>query len=234
MVAYKFLGRGAVGLLSGYAWPAPSEDGPGAWVGDGARDEPSRGGVHACRLEDLPAWIDDELYTIELAAPVIERESVLVAPRGRLLRLVEGWTPETARQAAEACVWRTRDRAVELLRASSLPTAELEASSELAALQSAAAAQAGAPGPSGTACGYVADCVSLLRGARPDEWAPDAPAPAVTPGAVAANLGFVAAHIAGFAASAGGSSYDGGFEAERAAQRAWLAARLELESRPPA
>lgn len=78
--------------------------------------------------------------------------------------------------------------------------------------------------------GYVADCVALLRGARPDEWGPEAKGVAVTPAAVAANLAFVVAHTGGFASESSGGSYGEGFEAERIWQQAWLADRLGLEN----
>ena len=51
-----------------------------------------------------------------------------------------------------------------------------------------------------------------------------------SPGSVAANLGFVAAHICGYVAGVGGSpeAYDAGFQAERDRQTSWLRRRLQL------
>ncbi|TMB29276.1 MAG: hypothetical protein E6J62_16375 [Deltaproteobacteria bacterium] len=67
MIAYKFLAAGRTGPFTGYVWPERQ------WV-----DAPSSregAGVHACRIADLPFWIDHELWQIELAGPVVERET---------------------------------------------------------------------------------------------------------------------------------------------------------------
>lgn len=227
MIAYKFLAEGAVGRFGGVAWPPPRGRGPGEWLHAGGRTEPCRSGIHACRAEQLPEWLDDELYAIELAGRVVEHETALVASRGRLVGRLEGWTPAAAQEFARACTWRARDRAAALLRRSGEDARGLLAAPSLAALARAAAAGAAREGPAGTACGYVADCVALLAGARPDDWAAAAPRP-VSPGALAANLGFVGAHVAGFAAESTGGRYEDGFRAERGDQRAWLLERLEL------
>ena len=60
MKAYKFLRAGRVGAFSGEAWP---ED--GIIEVDGPLEE-CRNGVHACRADDLPYWLDDELWEVEL------------------------------------------------------------------------------------------------------------------------------------------------------------------------
>jgi hypothetical protein len=55
-------------------------------------------------------WLDSELWEIELGGEIIEAKRKLVAQRGRLLRLVEGWTPELAREFGRFCARRTRRR----------------------------------------------------------------------------------------------------------------------------
>ena len=55
MIAYKFLAAGAIGRFTGFRWEA------GKWI-DSQKAEPSRAGVHACRIRDLPIWFDDELW----------------------------------------------------------------------------------------------------------------------------------------------------------------------------
>jgi hypothetical protein len=68
-------------------------------------------GVHACGIETLPTWINDELWRVELDGEVVRFESVLVARRGRLVERVPGWNLETGREFANACAERIRDRA---------------------------------------------------------------------------------------------------------------------------
>ncbi len=61
MTGYLFLGRGAVGLFDGRHWPTPNGE-PAAWV-TGRPDGPDA--VRAYRLDDLPYWLDDELWVVE-------------------------------------------------------------------------------------------------------------------------------------------------------------------------
>jgi hypothetical protein len=78
----------------------------------------------------------------------------------------------------------------------------------------------------------LADIVALARGARPEQYEAashedDLP----TPGAIAANIAYVAAHTSGrcaVAASDDEESYHAGFAEERKRQSEWLNARLAL------
>jgi hypothetical protein len=101
--AYKFLAAGAVAPFTGYQWR------PGEWV-EAATADPCRQGVHACRTRDLPIWLDDELWEVELDGAVVEQERKLVAERGRLARRIEAWTPDLAHEFGRACARRTRER----------------------------------------------------------------------------------------------------------------------------
>jgi hypothetical protein len=103
VIAYKFLERGGVAPFSGFEWPV------GEWVDAGTVD-PCRRGIHACRVRDLPLWIDDELWELELDGEVVEQERKVIAQRGRLTRRVEAWTPDTALAFARFCARRTRQR----------------------------------------------------------------------------------------------------------------------------
>jgi hypothetical protein len=67
MTTYKFLERGRVAPFTGFEWPVDE------WVEASAVD-PCRRGIHACRVRDLPIWIDDELWQVELAGDVVEKE----------------------------------------------------------------------------------------------------------------------------------------------------------------
>jgi hypothetical protein len=103
LIAYKFLAAGATGRFTGFRWEA------GRWIEAEAAD-PCRAGIHACRVRDLPIWLDDELWEIELAGEVIAGERKVVATRGRVTRRIEQWAPETAREFGRFCARRTRER----------------------------------------------------------------------------------------------------------------------------
>jgi hypothetical protein len=110
MIAYKFLRAGRIGRFSGFRWPEP-----GVWVRAGGDCAPCQTGIHACRVEDLPWWLADELWEIELAQPTQVDEHKVLARAGRLLSPIDRWTPACAQRYAEACAWRARDHAVQAL-----------------------------------------------------------------------------------------------------------------------
>jgi hypothetical protein len=110
MLAYKFLREGRVGQFSGLAWPEP-----GVWVRV-PEVALCRSGIHACRPQDLPWWLADELWEVELDGEVSADYHKIVAPAGRLRAQLSGWTVACARTFADACAWRARDRAVQALR----------------------------------------------------------------------------------------------------------------------
>ena len=110
MIAYKFLRPGRIGPFSAFQWP-----GPGVWV-HAARDLAAcRRGIHACRPGDLPWWLADELWEIELNGPVQPDEHKIIAPAGRLRSPIEAWNPACAQEYADACAWRAQERAVQAL-----------------------------------------------------------------------------------------------------------------------
>jgi hypothetical protein len=110
MIAYKFLRSGRIGPFSAFRWPEP-----GVWV-HATRDLAAcKRGIHACRPSDLPWWLADELWEIELDGHVHVDEHKIMAPAGRLRSKIEGWTRECAQQYADACAWRAQDRAVQAL-----------------------------------------------------------------------------------------------------------------------
>jgi len=235
VIAYKFLSAGAIGLYSGFRWPVARNGEPGPWVHVDGPLVAGANGVHALTARELLAWIDDELWLIELAGDIEENEGILIARRGRLVRLVDAWTSATAREFAQDCVLRVGDCAAEALRrAGSVGDADaIRELDDLGALQShAAALSKEVAGFAASALAYVADAVALARGGRPEHYGvhPGASAPA-SPGAVAANLGFVAAHVAASAladATSDPARYQAGFDRERERQRAWLTERAVL------
>jgi hypothetical protein len=104
MKGYKFLAAGAVGPQSGFHWPLPSRDGPGAWLEVQGPLELCRRGAHLLRAQDLAHWLHDELWELEAGGEVIEGIDCLVARRARLVREVDGWRTGGNAAFAEACV----------------------------------------------------------------------------------------------------------------------------------
>jgi hypothetical protein len=101
VTAYKFLRAGRIGPFSGFEWPV------GTWVEAETR-VPCGAGIHACRIADLPFWLLDELWEIELGSEIAQGAHKVVAIRGRLVRRVDGWDGEVSREFASACVDRVR------------------------------------------------------------------------------------------------------------------------------
>jgi hypothetical protein len=112
MIAYKFLKAGAVGLVSGFRWPTPTGDSPGAWVEAQGPLRECESGIHVCRAGDLPYWMYDELWATEIDGEIVEGINMLVAARGRLLYPLTGWTRRGQTTFVEAC----RDRAISVVR----------------------------------------------------------------------------------------------------------------------
>jgi hypothetical protein len=164
VIAYKFLDAGAVAPFTGFRWTV------GEWV-EADRADPCREGIHACRPRDLPLWLADELWELELDGEIVEQERKVVAQRGRLARRIEAWTPRLADEFGRFCARRTRERV------GFLPVLS----------------------------GYVGDVERFVAQGR--------------------------IPIAGFAAARAAEHRDGpaAYDAERSAQAAWLAERLEIE-----
>ncbi|SRR6266508_744293 len=103
MSTYKFLAKGARGPISGFAWPRPTNDAPGAWVeADGALALCANGS-HLCRAQDLAHWLHDELWQTEAAGAELEGLDCLVVRRARLVRRIDAWHLGGCARFAEAC-----------------------------------------------------------------------------------------------------------------------------------
>lgn len=109
MRGWKFLERGRVAPFGGHVWPAPGSGAPGDWI------QPPGGEVFACRMLDLPWWVNAELWEVELAAPVRTLATQIVGRRGRLLRRMAGWDEVALRAYGVACAERAREVSVSLL-----------------------------------------------------------------------------------------------------------------------
>jgi hypothetical protein len=108
MKALKSLRAGAIGPFGGFSWPTPT-DGAGAWVEAAA--DPCATGIHAFLPEQLPLWLQDELWEIELAGDIVQASGKLVAERGRLLRRIEAWNEQALDDFGRACLGRLLDLA---------------------------------------------------------------------------------------------------------------------------
>lgn len=101
MSAYKFLRAGSLGPFTGFRWE------PGEWV-EAASVSLCELGVHACRVDDLPFWVNDELWEIELGGEVVAAGHKLVAPSGRLVRRVDAWTEAASQELGDTAAARAR------------------------------------------------------------------------------------------------------------------------------
>ena len=208
MLAYKFLADGAVAPFTGRRWPPPGPRTPGAWVVAPPGDL-ERCGVHACRVEDLAYWLDDELWLVELDDPVVRTPFQVVAPRGRLLERITAWNGASSGEYAAACAWRARDLVVDGLGRAGLQAeaAALRACIDLPSLEATARTLAGdatREEPHGLAA-YAAGAALRARQGRFRE----------------ASL--QCTHLGAALASS-----EAGADQERAWQSRWLARRLEL------
>jgi hypothetical protein len=207
MTYWKFLRAGRTGVFTGFAWPAP-----GRWV-HSSPPAPCVNGVHACRATDLPYWLAEELWTIELAGTVVTGEHKVTATSGRLLAQVETW-PGLVHQLSRACLERTVHHACQDLRAAGLSEAadelfgHLDRPDQLGAVAGRCAQIATQSGRRriATMCGYVEDAVEGLT-AYP-----------------VASLAYIAARAAQHSRTA--CAVDP-YTAEREWQAQWLHDRLE-------
>jgi hypothetical protein len=105
--AYKFTRAGAVSPFSGVRWDR------GEWVEGGPdKPQPCRQGVHACRPEQLPYWLNEELWEVELDGEIAESDYKLVGERGRLVERVTRWDGRTFRRFGESCAAQARSLGV--------------------------------------------------------------------------------------------------------------------------
>jgi hypothetical protein len=209
--AYAFLAEGAVEPLSDFVWPA-TETGP-EWVdADAAPAEALRGYL----VPDLPYWIDEELWSIELAGRLGKREHVVLAERARLRGRVASWDSALAWELVDSCARRVAAQAAAALREDRRhdAAAALEEAASLEELELAASSAAEQPPPGGLLAGYAADVCHYARDAG-----------------VAARGACVAAKMSAFALAGDAENtagYDERLADERAWQAAWLADRLGL------
>ena len=183
----------------------PVQGVPGPWVeARGSRWE----GIHACLPDDLPYWLDAELWRTELAGTIEEVPLQLVAQRGRLVGRVDRWDADMATRFAEDCAMRLRDRAVTHLQAGGLAEAAVALSRAVdsaALVQVTSSLAAGVPGIGSILVAFVGDAAgAALAGS-------------------AAGASYVAARA--LDRTGGGPA---AFAAERTVQARWLERKLAL------
>ncbi|MDG4827855.1 hypothetical protein O7627_00895 [Solwaraspora sp. WMMD1047] len=223
MTYYKFLAAGRIAPFSGHPW---SDD----WL-DARQVVACEQGVHACRPTDLPFWLHDELWRIELAGPVTRLGHQVVAPRARLVGQVVGWNAQCADAFGRRCLARTAAHAAaecgELDDGALAAAAErladhadpdqpivgpepdggLAALREVAVRRQEAAALAGQR-TAAQVCGYLVDAIDML-GVYP-----------------VAGMGYVAARAAQARRAEGTRDR---YAEERRWQATWLVEHLDLE-----
>ena len=229
MIAYKFLSPDRVGLFSGFRWPEP-----GTWIDAEGKVDRCVSGIHAQSTDGLLDWIDDELWTCELADIVEDDGHVLVAERGRLLERVEAWDEGAALDFARACAARGREQVVEALRLEGHgdEARELGACDAEGYVKKGPGVAARLPAEIGGLVLMAADTTAIAEGLRLEAREPQlrshleaVAASRATPGAIAANVAFVIAHSTAGLHPAG---YEAGVAAERGWQRERLVERLGL------
>ena len=182
-------------------------DEPGPWVRAEADAALCRRAIHGCRVADLPWWLQDELWEVELDGPITTGRHKIAAPRGRLLGRVGAWDAEAANEFAADCAWRARDHAV---------TAAQRAGAEEAATALRDATDLGE-------LQALGESLTVPEPARVNVAMAGHGAIRALPGSqLVATAAYIAAHAAG--------QLDGpaALDAERDRQAAWLSDRLGL------
>jgi hypothetical protein len=214
---FKFLAAGGVGPFSGYRWPAlRASDAPGEWTTADAPLDPCRGGLHLCRQADLPFWVQEELYLVEVEGDVVEHESFVLARRARLTLRVAAWGREMAYGFSCDCAWRVRDHTADTLRriGRNGDADVLLGCVTMDDLRGAAGRLGNGDGTHvGRLVGYTGDAATYAAsGETGSGWA-----------AAAATTAFIAAAAAGFAAGTGPGQ---AAAVERNEQAVWIAERV--------
>lgn len=215
---YKFLAKGAIGPDDRRGWPTPSASREARWVEADDVFSTSVRAVEACRLEDLPYWLDEELWEFEFEGPYEASDRRVVGRRGRLVRRIEMWNADSAMAFAAACVDRSRGHAAAVLRAYGAPPG-VEAmlhTNDISEIMAAAYE------PDVSDIG--SDVMTVVHDAGDVAFA-------VHTGMAPSLVALVAARTAASAAKATHGSPGAAEDEERLWQAGWLATRLGLTAR---
>jgi len=205
---WKFLRRDRTSPLTGFDWNPVGTN----WVI--LRDaQPCRTGIHACRLTDLPFWMSDELWSVELTGRITNAWNKVTGTQGRLISRVDAWNDQIQCELADACVRRTVEHSVHELRAAEF-TSEAEAleGHDVSALPSIARdllppLTARRADPAAELCRYIVDIAEGMTQYP------------------VATIAYMAARAADQRTGAPSADFYGD---ERAWQASWIADRLQL------
>jgi hypothetical protein len=106
--AYKVL-SGNRSEFTGTRWPVPVGDRRGDWVVASGPLGLCTNGIHASTVDQLPQWLGDDIWEIELDGEVLRTEPALVAGRARLVRRIDEWDERARLAFCQDCVRRARE-----------------------------------------------------------------------------------------------------------------------------
>jgi hypothetical protein len=101
--AYKFLRQDRTTLFTGFQWRV------GEWVEADVPLTWCANGVHACRVDDLPHWLGQELWLMELDGTTLTAPDAIVAERGRLVENIDAWSHGVGKEFGEQCARRAAE-----------------------------------------------------------------------------------------------------------------------------
>ena len=98
-------------MFTGWSWPLPAADAPGEWAQADGPVGLCTNGIHASSVDQLPQWLGDELWEVQLDGEVLREEPALVAARARLVRRVTEWDTDARLAFCRDCAGRGRELA---------------------------------------------------------------------------------------------------------------------------
>jgi hypothetical protein len=110
---YKVLdrnGRSCHGGDAEWSLPTQNDDGtwtPGEWMPEVEGElEPCRNGYHVATLEQLPNWLGERIFEVEVGDEIVHADDKSVVRTCRLIREFTSWNERTARLFACDCAER--------------------------------------------------------------------------------------------------------------------------------
>jgi hypothetical protein len=123
--AYKVLHNGRSGFM-GWRWPLPEGGRPGEWVVAEGPLGLCTNGIHSSTVDQLPQWLGDEIWELELDGEVLRTEPALVARRARAIQLVEAWDGQARVAFCQDCAGRAREVAARYPAGAELLSGKIE------------------------------------------------------------------------------------------------------------